>query len=158
MADAEDRGHGRAAVLFGLLATGLVQVAPAVALLHDGLQILAPHRGVLDGVADDRAGQPRRDVLRLELAVTKVGGQRQALVDDRDRLGSRQRRRGDLELVLAVLGLPRAELAEDRDDPADLLEGGRLGRRSRARPISATRCCTISTSCSTDAGKGARPC
>ena len=38
-------------------------------------------------------------------------------------------RRRDLELVLAVLGLARPELAEDRDDPADLLEGGRLGRQ-----------------------------
>src|SRR6185503_17123129 len=95
--------------LFGLLATCLVQVAPAVALLHHGLEVLAPDGGVLHWIADDRSGQPGRHVLRLELAVTEMGREREALVDDRDRLGGRQRRRGDLELVLAVLGLARAE-------------------------------------------------
>src|SRR5262245_38164225 len=115
--------------LFGDLATGLVQVAPAVALLHDGLEVLAPDGGVLHRVPDDRASQAGRNVVRLELAVTEMCRQRQALVDHRDRLGGRKGCGRDLELVLAVLGLAGAELAEDRDDSPDLLEGWRLRRQ-----------------------------
>src|SRR5512145_2028613 len=51
--------------LVGLLATGLVQVAPTVALLHHRLEVFAPDRGVLDRVAHDRAGQPGGHVVRL---------------------------------------------------------------------------------------------
>src|ERR671925_2176230 len=53
--------------LLGHLAARLVELAPAaVAFLHHRLQVLTPHGGVLDRIADDRAGQPGGDVVRLE--------------------------------------------------------------------------------------------
>src|SRR5688500_7835131 len=43
--------------LVGFLAGGLVELAPAaVPFLHHGLQVLTPYGGILDRVADDRAG------------------------------------------------------------------------------------------------------
>src|SRR5215207_888871 len=113
----------------GLLATGSVQVAPAVAFLHHRFEVLAPDSGVLDRIADDRPGKAGGNVVRLEPPIAEMGRQRQALVDYGDRLGRREGRRGDLELVLAVLGLARTQLAKDRDDPANLLEVRRFGRQ-----------------------------
>ena len=57
VADAEDRGHRRAAAASRPPRDRLVEVAPAVAFLHHRLEVLAPHGGVLDRIADDRAGQ-----------------------------------------------------------------------------------------------------
>src|ERR1700741_2005302 len=70
----------------GGLSTGLVEVLPAVALLHHGLEVLAPDDRVLDRVADDGAGQPGRDIASGQPSGPEMRRQRQPLVDDRDRL------------------------------------------------------------------------
>src|SRR6185312_15092822 len=109
------------------LPAGAVEVLPAVALLDDGLEVFQPGDAVLDRVLDDGPDEPRGDVAGPQDAVAEVGGQGEALVDDRDRLAGAHRPARLLDLRLAVGGLPVAELAEDGHDAADLLQAGRLG-------------------------------
>ena len=80
-------GGGRSAEL----AAGVVEVAPAVALADHPLEVLAPRDVVVQGVAHDGADDAAGDVGGPQRAVAEVGGEGQAVGDDRDRLGRRQR-------------------------------------------------------------------
>src|SRR5450631_749921 len=68
-----------------------VEVFPAVSLLDHRLEVLEPDDAILHRVLHDGAGQPRRHVGRAHHAVAIVGGDGEAVVHDRDRLGRRQR-------------------------------------------------------------------
>ena len=63
-----------------------------------------------------------------------MGGQRDAVGHDRDRLGRRQRGRRRLDRRALVGGDARAQLAEDGDDPLDLGERLEPAGSCRLRP------------------------
>src|SRR5207237_876389 len=72
--DGERRGRsGARRRSVGHLPARPVEVAPGVALLHHRLEVLAPCHGVLDGLADDRAREPGRDVARGLPAAAEAG-------------------------------------------------------------------------------------
>src|SRR5829696_6896859 len=104
-----------------------VEILPAVALLHNGLEILHPDDAVLDGVLHDRAGDPGGEVAGSDSAIAEVGRHGEPAVHDRDGLGRGKAPRGGLELGLPVGGDTVAQLAEDRDEAADLLDRWLLG-------------------------------
>ncbi len=83
-------------------AAGVVEVVPAVAVAHDRLEVLAPGHRIVHRIANDRADDAGRDVVGPQRAVAEVGGQRQPVGDDRDRLGRRQRAARHLEARCAV--------------------------------------------------------
>src|SRR5918994_4070429 len=106
-------GTGRAepAVPSGEVAAGVVEVAPTVAITDHPLEVLAPGDVVVQWVAHDGADDAAGDVARPQRAVAEVGGQRQPVRDDRDRLGRRQRAARLLEARTAVIGDALAQLA-----------------------------------------------
>src|SRR5215510_10882482 len=63
-------------------ATGSVQILPSIPLLNHGLQVFQPHDAILYRVFDHGADQARRDVVRAQLPIAEMGGERQAAVDD----------------------------------------------------------------------------
>ena len=110
-------------------ATGVVEVVPAGTFADDGFEVLAPGDRVVDRIADDGADDAGGDVGRAQFPVAEVGGEREAVGDDRDRLGGRQRAGGDLDAVAFVLGEPRSQFAEHGDDATDLVgSGGHVGQ------------------------------
>src|ERR1044071_5934240 len=84
------------------LSTSPVQIFPAVPLLHHCLQVLAPDHAVLNRILDHGADQTGRHVPAVQAAVSEMSGERDALVDHRDRLSRAQRAAGALDLRLAV--------------------------------------------------------
>src|SRR5829696_8678809 len=104
-----------------------IEILPAVALLHHGLEVLHPHDAVLDGILHDRAGDPGREIAGTNGAVAEVGRHGEPAVHHRDRLGGGEASRGRLELGLPIGGHAVAQLAEDRDEAADLLDRRLLG-------------------------------
>src|SRR4051794_10253321 len=81
---------------------GPIKVLPALVFLDDRLQVFLPDDTVLDRVLDHDADQAGGDIAGAERAVAEVGGQGQAVADDRDRLGGAHRAGWTLELGLAV--------------------------------------------------------
>ena len=102
VADAED-GDGHR----DELAAGAVEVAPAVALLDDRLEVLLPDDAVLHRVLDDGADQAGGDVGGADVAVAEVRGERQPLVITEIASAVESVPDGLLSFVLAVLGLAR---------------------------------------------------
>src|SRR5690606_13864943 len=70
-----------------------------------------------------------RDVPGPEHAVAEVGGQREAVGDDGDRLGRGQGAAGRLQLGAPVDGDAVPQLAEDGDHTADLVDAVGHGRQ-----------------------------
>src|SRR5690606_23730473 len=106
------------------LPAGGVEVVPVLAFADHGLQVLAPHHAVGDGVLHDRAADAGGDVGGAQHAVAEVRGQGDAVGDDGDGLGGAEGAAGGLDLGAAVLGDAVAQFPEDGDDAADLGEGG----------------------------------
>src|SRR5215207_8309290 len=89
-----------------------VEILPAVALLHHGLEVLHPDDAVLDGILHDRTGDPGGEIAGTDRTVAEVGCHGEPAVHDRDRLGGGETSRGGLELGLPVGSHTVAQLAE----------------------------------------------
>src|SRR5215210_1020007 len=111
------------------LAALAVEVLPALALAHDGLEVFQPGHAVLDWVFDDGAGETRGHVAGFHRAVAVEGGARQAAGEDAYGLGGGERARRGLQLRPAVLRDAAAQLAEHGDDATDLLHRRLFGRQ-----------------------------
>src|SRR5262249_4215373 len=77
-----------------------VQILPPIPLLYDGLEVLLPDNTILHWIFDDRADQTGGYVTGAQPAIAEVRRKRQAAVDNRDRLGGRQRAAGRFDLGL----------------------------------------------------------
>ncbi len=82
---------------------------------------------VPDGALDDRAHQSGGDVGGAQASIAEVGGQRLAVVDDRNGLSVESVPLGVLSRVLPSTVRLGAQFAEDGDDAADFLQSGRFG-------------------------------
>ncbi|CAM5685999.1 hypothetical protein SCALM49S_05503 [Streptomyces californicus] len=137
----------------GHLAAGAVEVLPAVPLADHGLQVPARPPGRSRGPGRPRRGCRHADAVGAQHAVAEVGGERQAVGDDRDRLGGGERAEGDLSLVRPSVVIPsrssRTTVTTRRISPAP---PGRPG--GRATGLSGRRAGTRSTSSCAVAGSG----
>src|SRR5262249_61044255 len=91
------------------LMAGAIQVFPALALLDHRLEIFEPDDTILHRVLDDGAGETRRQIVGLQLAIAVVACHGEAIAPYRDRLGGRERASGGLPFRLAISRVALAE-------------------------------------------------
>ena len=82
VADAEDMdcGFGHRSISF---LAGAIEVLPAVALFHDGLEVFLPDDAILHGIFDDGADHAAGQIRGAQRAIAEMRGEAEALVDAR---------------------------------------------------------------------------